>query len=360
MRLLYVIEHISTAGGLERILIDKMNALACEQGYDVNLLTVWQEDAPPSFPLHKNIKHTCLGITQPKSTLQMLCAMPRVVYAFNKAVRHLSPDITIHFRAIGAMLIAFSSWRGYSVFEAHTARPHSNHRWLYPIMERKADTIVCLTNADAQNYPHAKRIEVIPNFTTISDSQQPDYSRQTCIFLGRLCPEKNPLRLLRLWHKINELHPDWHLHIYGTGPMEDEVKNEIIRLKLAKSVKMLGHTSDIKQAYLSGSILLLTSNTEGLPMVLIEAQEFGLPVVCFDCPYGPSDIIHNGKNGYLIPLSDDETFISAVDKLINSSALREQMGDNAKQQSSEYNKVAIIQRWKHFFSSNEDTTRRRI
>jgi glycosyltransferase involved in cell wall biosynthesis len=95
-------------------------------------------------------------------------------------------------------------------------------------------------------------------------------------------------------------------------------------------------------------------------MVLIEAQESALPVVSFDCPYGPSDIIHHGKNGYLIPFTDDEAFISAVDNLINSPALREQMGHNAKLQSSKYNKATIIRRWKDFFSSNENTTRRRI
>ena len=360
MKLLYVIEHISTAGGLERILIDKMNALACEQGYDVQLLTVWHEDSPPAFPLHQNIKHTCLGITSPRGHLQMLCTMPRVIRAFNRTVRLIAPDITIHFRAIGAMLIAFSSWKGYSIFEAHLARSHSNHRWLYPLMERKADAIVCLTHADAQNYPHARRIEVIPNFTTLSVAHKPDYSSHTCVFLGRLCPEKNPLRLLRLWYRIHQQHPDWQLHIHGTGPLEHEVKNEILQLGLTESVHMLGHTSDVQQAYLSGSILLLTSNAEGLPMVLIEAQESALPVVSFDCPYGPSDIIQNGKNGYLIPFTDDEAFISAVDNLINSPALREQMGHNAKLQSSKYNKATIIRRWKDFFSSNENTTRRRI
>ena len=109
MKLLYVIEHISTVGGLERILIDKMNALAAEEGFQIVLMTVWQDKASPAFPLDRRIEQVCLGVKRPASALGMLAAMPRVLYIYNNKVRALAPDVVIHFRAIGAMLTAFSS-----------------------------------------------------------------------------------------------------------------------------------------------------------------------------------------------------------------------------------------------------------
>ena len=351
MKLLYVIEHISTVGGLERILIDKMNALAAEEGFQIVLMTVWQDKASPAFPLDRRIEQVCLGVKRPASALGMLAAMPRVLYIYNNKVRAIAPDVVIHFRAIGAMLTAFSSWKGYTVFEAHTARPHSNHRWLYPFMERKADAVVCLTKGDAMNYPKARRVEVIPNFTDVvnMDSPKSSSSQNSCLFVGRLSPQKNPLRLLCMWKDIVAKHPNWVLDIYGTGELEERVRAEIARLGIDNSVIMHGYTKDMAQVYAGAEMLLLCSHTEGLPMVVMEAMRYGLPVVSTDCQYGPADMIENGKNGFLVTQNDDEAFVNAVSELMADEALRKRMGERARKTSARYSREAIVERWKKMF-----------
>ena len=80
MKLLYVIEHISTVGGLERILIDKMNALAAEDGFDLVLMTIWQDGDRPAFPLDKRVEQVCLDVKRPKSGFGWLATMPKVLY----------------------------------------------------------------------------------------------------------------------------------------------------------------------------------------------------------------------------------------------------------------------------------------
>lgn len=362
MKLLYVIEHISTIGGLERILIEKMNALAADDGFEIVLMTVWQDDNKPAFPLDKRVGQVCLNVRRPKISLGMLTAIPRVVSRYNKLVRTISPDVVVHFRAIGAMLISFSLWRGYTVFEAHTTRVFSNHRWLYPIMERRVDAVVCLTKQDAENYTRAKRVKVIPNFSPIHNygSFDSTVTKRRCLFVGRLCPEKNPLKVVRLWRDVVEKHPDWTLDIYGTGELENYVRMAIREFGVVDKVVMHGNTHDIVSAYAKGSILLLASRTEGFPMVLIEAMQCGLPVVSFDCPCGPRDIIQNGENGFLVNQDDDAAFVKSVSMLIENHSLRERMGRMALETSLVYQKDAIIDCWKEFFKKNEDIALRRI
>lgn len=355
MKLLYVIEHISTQGGLERILIDKMNALANEPEFEVMLMTVWQDENGPAFPLDARVGQVCLDVDRPSSALGWLVAMSHVVHRYNNKVRAIAPDVVVHFRAIGAMLTTFSSWKGYTVFEAHLARQHSNHRWLYPFMERKADVVVCLTKADAMNYSKARRVEVIPNFAEDALSTETrtlhsgERKGKRAIFVGRLCPEKDPLRLLRLWKDIVAKHPTWVLELFGKGELEDAVRMEIGRLGIDDSVILHGHVSAMTEVYGRADMLLLCSRTEGLPMVLIEAMSNGLPVVSTDCPYGPSDIIENGETGLLVPQNDNEAFVEAVSALITDESLRKRMGERAKEKAVRFSKDAIIQRWKKLF-----------
>ena len=348
MKLLYVIEHISTVGGLERILIDKMNALAAEPEFEVVLMTIWQDDNRPAFPLDERLGQICLGVEKPKSVIGWLTTMPKVLSIYNNKVRAIAPDVAIHFRAMGAMLTAFSSWKGYTVFEAHTARQYSNHRWLYPLMERRADVVVCLTQGDARNYPKARRVEVISNFVRTHAVPASEAERR-CLFVGRLCPEKAPLRLVRLWKSIVARHPDWKLDIYGEGELEDTVRKEIINLGIGDSVVMHGYISDMAEVYSRGGILLLCSRTEGLPMVLIEAQNYGLPAVSTDCPYGPADIIKDGDNGFLVPQDNDAAFVDAVSSLIADASLRTKMAERARKTSGRYSREKIMEDWIKLF-----------
>lgn len=352
MKLLYVIEHISTVGGLERILVAKLNALAAEPGHEVVLMTVWSDDAPPAFPLDSRVVHVCLGVRRPASALGMMASMPRVIARFNRMAREISPDITVHFRAVGAMLAVFSRRQGRIVFETHSARQHCNHRWLYPLMERRADAVVCLTGADAGNYSRASCVEVIPNFTDMKpvvSAGQRDYGARRCVYSGRLCAEKDPLRLLRLWRNIVASHPDWTLDIYGTGELESEVIAEVEALGISSSVTMHGNVADMAAAYGHGSILLLTSRTEGFPLAIIEAMRCGMPVVSMDCPYGPAEIIRDGVNGFLVPQTDEAAFVHCVSSLMDSEALRQRMGMQAASDSTRYSADAVIGRWKTFF-----------
>jgi glycosyltransferase involved in cell wall biosynthesis len=324
MRILYVIEHLSVRGGLERILTSKMNALA-ERGHEVMLLTIWKEDFPMAFPIDERVRQYCLDIDEPCCKLAYPMTLLRVLRRFNRTVEEIRPDVTILFRAVGAWIAGWTSWQGRLVFESHGARWSNNHLWLYPRMERRVESVVCLTLGDAAEYKRARRVAVIPNFTDIEPKGVPDYESHRCVFVGRPCPEKNIERLERLWAKVRQTHPDWVLERHA-------------------------QTEDMASAYQRGSILVMTSRSEGFPMSLVEAQRCGLPCVAFDCKYGPAEIIVDGETGYVIPYDDDEAFVEKLKILMDDVALRRRMGEAAIRNVMRYDKEKIIAEWENFLS----------
>lgn len=350
MRIVYVIEKISTIGGLERILISKMNALSEQADIEVCLMTIWHDPLPPAYTLHPDIKIIPLDIYLPPVPYGYILSLPFVVRAFNKSINALCPDVTVYFRAVGSFLSKFSSWRGYRVYESHLSRSHSNHRWLQNIMERNVDTIVCLTHGNAQEFKQCKDIRVIPNFTDMPIPEtQPQYCAMRCISIGRLDTIKNHIRMLHIWHEFLQTHPAWELHLYGDGPMRRTIEQEIKRLNISHNVILHGNVTDIAIAYLSASMMVMTSRSEGFPMSIIEAMTHALPVVAFDCPHGPSEIIVDGYNGFLVNYDDDKEMIDRMARLADSKELRRTMGQNAQQSIERYNKENIINMWTNLF-----------
>ncbi len=359
MKIVYVAENITGVGGLQRILIDKMNYLAEHTMHEIILMTVWHTNAEPHFPISPSVRYVRLNVPASKAFL------PLALWRFRKHIRKLNPDVTIQLRAVGAFLTLFSGWHGPTIMEMHSARQAQNHRWLYPLVERKADAIVCLTNGDARNYPHARRVEVIPNFSSVLAAANPappqppqgrgrlardkqgltspnsqfsilnsqfENTPKHVIWMGRDCPEKDLPRLRRIWAEVEKTHPDWTLDIHH-------------------------NTSDIVGAYAKASISVLTSRAEGFSLTTLEAGQMGLPVVAFDCPYGPSDIVIDGETGYLIPLridgseeKADKLFIEKLTFLMDHADIRREMGAAARKAAGRFNKQQIMNQWLKLFA----------
>lgn len=337
MKLLYVIEKLSAIGGMERILTDKMNYLAEHTTHEVVLLLLWHDTLPLAYPLSDKVKVVRMDIP----FLHRLKALLR----FRSIIRKLNPDITIYTWVMGAFLAAFSGWKGKSIYEAHRARPTMRHQWIMSLMERKVNLVVTLTEQDSKDYPHARQVKVIPNFTSLSPAKPSDCSSKNCLAIGRLIDVKDFSRLIEIWQKVVTRHPDWHLNIVGDGPERQRLQQKIEQLGLQSDITLHNATDDVLSHYTSNSIYLMTSRFEGLPMVLIEAQACGLPIVSLDCDYGPRHIVKNGENGYLIPYNDDEAMVDAICQLIASQDKRQQMSKAALSASKFYQPDSVMQMW---------------
>ena len=167
------------------------------------------------------------------------------------------------------------------------------------------------------------------------------------IFVGRYTEQKGIPDLFRIWETVYHKHPDWHLHLYGEG----ELRNRLVEEALSSHANIHVHEPDhlIFERYLENSIFVLTSLYEPFGLVMPEAMSCGLPVVAFDCPSGPADIITDGVDGFLIRFRDVQVFADRICQLIESPELLRQMGQAAIESSKRFSADQIMTQWKSLF-----------
>tara|TARA_R110001592_G_scaffold112151_1_gene310129 strand:- start:131 stop:535 length:405 start_codon:yes stop_codon:yes gene_type:complete len=118
--------------------------------------------------------------------------------------------------------------------------------------------------------------------------------------------------------------------------------------KLTNHVFLKGATNHIKNKMLSSSLFVMTSDNECFPLVLLEAQACGLPIISFDCPNGPRHII-NTENGILIPPGDINGFSEAILDMISNSDKRKTFGENTRLNSAKYAVDVVMAQWVKMF-----------
>lgn len=147
--------------------------------------------------------------------------------------------------------------------------------------------------------------------------------------IGRLVPQKDYPILIKAFAKVKEKHPNYHLEIYGKGPLEEELRSLAKSLDVGDSVLFQGVSPEAIINIANASCYVLSSKYEGMPNALMEAMAVGLPCVSTDCPNGPAELIQNGKNGLLVPVGDADALANAILKMIEDTDFAEQCGKNA-------------------------------
>jgi GalNAc-alpha-(1->4)-GalNAc-alpha-(1->3)-diNAcBac-PP-undecaprenol alpha-1,4-N-acetyl-D-galactosaminyltransferase len=196
---------------------------------------------------------------------------------------------------------------------------------LYP----KADGVISQTQIAKEvisKKADLEKVYVVPNPVKII--QKVDEREENIILnLGRLVPEKNQLQLIRMFSNIEN--KDWKLIIVGEGPLRADLEKEIKNLKLESKVILAGAQYDLRNYFSKAKVFAFTSISEGYPNALCEAMAFPLPVISFNCVAGPSDIIENGVNGFLIEPNDNRKFEEKLTLLMQNEGLRQTFRDGA-------------------------------
>jgi glycosyltransferase involved in cell wall biosynthesis len=211
------------------------------------------------------------------------------------------------------------------------------------------DALITLTKRDLETYRESLAegpvLDSIPNATAGFGSLRSDGSSRTVVAAGRLSRQKAFSRLITAFAHVVEAHPDWNLVIYGSGPRQEHLEEVIAELDLAGSVTLPGPTKDMGKALSEASIYALSSRFEGFPMVLLEAMSVGLPVVAFDCPTGPREIVEDRRNGLLIPDGDVDALAAGLIEMIEDDQLRRRCSEGAAETAARYSVPAIGARW---------------
>ena len=212
------------------------------------------------------------------------------------------------------------------------------------------DSIILLTKADKEASCHNwKTVHVIPNAITFPREIPSTLERKRAIAVGNLFHIKGFSRLIDVWSIVHKQHPDWSLSIYGEGYLKEELQSKINDLSLTDVVKLEGSVNDIKKCYQQSSMALISSYEESFSMVLLEAQSCGLPTVAFDCPFGPSEIITDGVDGFIVLNDDILCFADRVCLLIENTELRRIMGLNAFNNVERFSESNVMPLWVELF-----------
>lgn len=196
---------------------------------------------------------------------------------------------------------------------------------------------------------HPRKTSCIPNATPFALKSYQDFKRnKSFLSIGRLISQKGFDLLITSFAKIAAKYPDWSLVIVGDDYGE---KAELLRLishyGLQKQITIEPATKNISNYYKQAAFYVLSSRFEGLPMVLLEAMSFGLPIASFNCPTGPKEVIDD-SNGFLVDNGNTHQLSDAIGKLIFDESLRLQKASGSENKAKLFTKEHINAHWDKF------------
>ncbi len=372
MKLLYYYQTLARFGGVERVLADKMNYLSVHYGYDVYMITRDQGTHQIPFPLNDKIHYSDLGIRMHtqyaykgiRRLWEKLKLQIKFEIRIKDKIRTIQPDIIICTDDMPAGALLRYKGSAKLVIESHTMYYVTSVDGVTNILKkylrdkalevyRKADVLVSLTQGDAIDWIQKNnntRVVVIPNVVNLNRTGQfSAYTQKRVIYAGRFAYLKGIPNMIKIWERVHQIHPDWTLDFYGEG----EEKDKYAPLIESLNINFVIHepTGNIHKEYCNSSIAILTSISESFALVIPEEMSCGLPVVSFDCPYGPGDIIKDGINGFLIPPNNVDLFVEKLCLLIEDEKLREKMGKAGIEYSRRFSAEIVMPQWKNLFEN---------
>lgn len=317
------------------------------------------------FPYHLNNKVHWIDLkTNTSKTisnhLNKICTIFETRKQVANVIRHVSPHIIIGISM--ALVDVIQAKRGKIPFiiQCHTIKERTwsferNNilmrikfkRYLSKI--KKCNALVVLTETDKEKWGKGYNTIVIPNI--VKQRQNDNIATgeaKRIIFAGRIHEDKGLSYLLDVWRIVSKRYPDWWLDIFGSGETHDvsKLRNEISNMH---NIRYNGNTKYLFNEFISSSIHILTSKQESFGLVIVEAMSCGLPSVSFDSPHGPRNIIHDGHDGYIVPLGNVELMAEKIAYLIDHTKLRKQMGQVAVQTAKKYSAEIILPQWEDLF-----------
>ena len=210
----------------------------------------------------------------------------------------------------------------------------------------RLDALSVLTTQDERDYArllaHARtRVAQVPNPVPLSDPPAADSDAKVVVAAGRLNRQKGFDLLVPAFAAVARRHPEWRLRIYGSGPERARLQTLIDEHGAGDRIALLGRSDRLVEAMAEASIFALSSRWEGFPMVLLEAIAIGLPIVSFDCPTGPRDIVGDGHGGVLVPPEDVDAFTAALGDLIGDPARRSALAAAARRRAVDFELAAV-------------------
>ncbi|HHA9457432.1 TPA: glycosyltransferase family 4 protein [Streptococcus pneumoniae] len=344
---------LDDSGGGERVAVSLANELT--KKYEVHLIGITTKQSDLFFGINSQVKYSNFFDHRVRLSKNILKISKMLKKYF------LDNEIEVAF-GIGIFSNIFLSLSGIGISTKVVLCDHTNsitaNRELSKKVQRYvgtklADKIITLTQEDRKNYIRKygiseNRIAYIYNWKENRLSNIPYNDESTKIVtVGRFDYQKGYDYLIQVAKKVLAKMPDWTWEIYGSGKQDevDKIRDLITENDLQDKLVIKGLEKNQDLIYGDKGIYVMISRYEGLPLVLLEAQQYNLPIVSFRCPTGPSEIVEDGVNGYLIDCYDTDKMSEKLLELMKNDDLRQSFSDHAKDTMDKFDKNKILNQW---------------
>ena len=192
----------------------------------------------------------------------------------------------------------------------------------------------------------------IYNPLSFEESRQADMRNKRMVFIGRLSEEKRVDLAIRYFEEVirdNGLE-DWTFEIYGSGELEKEIVEGI---QNKQQVIYKGTTDSVNEVLLKSSLLVLTSRFEGMPLVVAEANECGVPVIVYDFGESSGEVVLDGKTGIIVPQDDEERFKEVLAQFFKDEEYRQKLCVECKTFAKTFSLKTVGKQWEKLFEEME-------
>jgi glycosyltransferase involved in cell wall biosynthesis len=367
MRILFFLPD-ADAGGAQRTIVNLANTLSAA-GSNV-LLCVANLNGPARHWIADSVKVIDLASRHARHALFPLVSV----------IRTTRPDVLVA-SMIDANIVAWAAWglcgkrRPRLVLRetnSHRARDDlaAWRRWLVGLAYRNADRVIALSEGVRSELIEdiglaEDAIVTIHNPVDVEKFRQGARAAREAappwgafggdglllVAVGRLIPQKGFDLLLRAFAKSEQARKNGRLVIVGEGPERAQLVGLAQQLGIADRLLLPGFMTDPTAWYAHGDIFVLSSRWEGFGHVIVEAMACGLPVIAFDCPYGPADILAGGQAGILVSPENVDALAAAIDELMSASEKRAQLSLGAERVAEWFSQARIARQYENVLRS---------
>ena len=336
------------AGGMERVMSELANYFSTIKKIEVHIVLFGKSpelfyEISPDVIVH-------MIDSEFNNNLRIRESIKRLAYV-RRTIKEINPDTVLSFGTHWNNFVLLALLKtSYPVYVSDRGSPIRRYKrsqeflrsFLYPkssgiiVQTEKAHEII------SKRFPKSNVRAIGNPIRQISINDSPP-KENIVLSVGRLISSKHHDNLIKLFAKLNA--PGWKLVIVGGNALKennfDKLRQLIRDLDLEDKVELTGEQKTVEKYYLKSKIFAFTSSVEGFPNVVGEALSSGLPVIAYDCIAGPSEMIDDGENGYLVPVFDDPMFQEKLQQLINDEALRNKMAEKSKESIKNFSVESI-------------------